>query len=442
MKLYKGIIGSLATVALMSGCANEAPFSEPSVSEVTGKLMTRCLAPKLGNTEGVDMSTRATAVPSVGDFTVTITRDGRQRDASSPGSVEYTYSDMPEVLTLPVGDYKVSAHHGENPDAEWDAPYYYGESSFGIDANKITDDVDPIVAKLANIRVSIKFHPSLLSAMSNGEVKVNVGNSGEKIFSSSETRSAYFRYAEESRTLVATFSGTVDGEPIVESIAYDDIAPGNHYTITFRVRGIEDDNPGTVNGGVTVDTSVEEVDMNKTIDGETDVPLNPNDYNDRPVQGGDDTEPTKPDQPNPGDSKAPYGVALEPDDEHADFDMIDLDKVNEVTDRLYCAWKVVSEADGGFTAFTVDIESDTLTPDELEGVGLTDHLDLINPGDFKAALEGLGFPTGIGGQNEGSFNITGFLSLMGALGPGKHEFKMTVSDANGTSVISLRLHNN
>ncbi|MDE6083400.1 MAG: DUF4493 domain-containing protein, partial [Muribaculaceae bacterium] len=395
----------MATAALITGCANEAPFFDPTVSRETGRLMTSCLAPKLGNTEGVDVSTRAN-VPSVDDFTVVISREGNTRDGSAEGSVEYTYSDMPEVLTLPVGDYQVYAFHGDNPDSDWDTPYYRGESSFGIIANKITDDVDPIVAKLANVRVTIKFHSTLLSAMSEGNVKVNVGRLGEKVFSPSESRSAYFKYEEESSTLAATFEGVIDGDNITQSITYDNVAPGNHYTITFRVRSIEDDDPGTVNGGITVDTAVEQVDMNKTIDGEDDNNLNAGDYNDRPTQGGgEDPEPSKPDQPTPDEPKAPFANELDPADYLPDFggtdniyegfDKIDLKKVNEVTDHLYCAWKVVSEAEGGFTAFTVDIISDTLTPEELEGVELTDHLDLIEPGDFEETLKGLGFPVGL-----------------------------------------------
>ena len=453
MKSYKGIFYSLAAVALMTGCANEAPFSDPSASRETGKLMTRCLAPKWGNTEGVDVSTRAT-VPSVDDFTVVISREGNTRDGSTEGTVTYTYSEMPEVLTLPVGNYEVYASHGDNPDSDWETPYYYGESSFGIDANKITDDVDPIVAKLANIRVTIKFHPSLLSSMSEGNVTVNVGKLGEKVFSPSESRSAYFKYDEESSTLAATFEGEIDGDKVTQSITYGNVAPGNHYTITFRIRGIEDDDPGTINGGITVDTTVEKVNMDHTLNGEDDKNLDPGDYNDRPTQGGgEEPEPSKPDQPTPpGDSKVPYADALNPnnyiedfggsENSYVGFDMIDLNKVNEVTDNLYCAWKVISEADGGFSAFTVDIVSNTLTPDELDSVGLTDHLDLIEPGDFEETLKGLGFPVGLKGAREAKFNITGFLGLMPALGSGDHEFKMTVTDANGTSVISLRLHNN
>ena len=441
MKLYKGIISSLATVALITGCANEAPFFDPTVSRETGRLMTSCLAPKLGNTEGVDVSTRAN-VPSVDDFTVVISREGNTRDGSAEGSVEYTYSDMPEVLTLPVGDYQVYAFYGDNPDSDWNTPYYRGESSFGIIANKITDDVDPIVAKLANVRVTIKFHSTLLSAMSEGNVKVNVGRLGEKVFSPSESRSAYFKYEEESSTLAATFEGVIDGDNITQSITYDNVAPGNHYTITFRVRSIEDDDPGTVNGGITVDTAVEQVDMNKTIDGEDDNNLNAGDYNDRPTQGGgEDPEPSKPDQPTPNEPKAPEITAVEPE-EGSGLVAVDLDKVNEVTENTYCVLNVVSTAEGGIEAFDVEIISPTLTEGELSNMGLSKYLDLVNPGSLEEPLSGLGFPVNVGGQKSVSFNITSFMPMLMVLGEGQHDFILKVKDANGETIKTLSLHTN
>lgn len=434
MKSYKGIFYSLAAVALLTGCANENPFVDPTIPDAgqTGALMTRCLAPKLTNAEGVDMSTRA-SVPSTDNFRVVISRKKNARDGSAEGSVEYTYSEMPEVLTLPVGDYKVFADHGDNKDAAWDEPYYYGESEFGIDANKITDDVEPIVAKLSNIRVTIVFHPSLLSSMSaDSKVEVKVGNQVMP-FVPEETRSAYFKYVNQSQTLAATFYGNVDGSDVVETKTHDNVAPGNHYRITFRVHGIDDDKPGTVDGSVTVDATVEQVDMNHTIDGEKDQIL---DDDMRPSQGGGD-------DPGPDEPKGPVPTAeaLEPSGDFAGYDKLDLNADNEITDHLYCAWKVTSEAEGGFKTFGVDIISTTLTPGELSGVGLTDKLDLINPGQYEEALAGLGFPVNVGGLTEAEFDITSFLSLMQALGAGKHEFKLTVGDANGTAVFSVKLHN-
>ena len=431
---------SLAAGLLLSGCAKEDPFTGPA-DEAVGMLMTRCLAPTVTNPEGLEATTRAGV--STDDFKVVITRKNAARNAAGsstqPGSVEYKYSEMPEVLTLPADEYKVYASLGDNKEAAWDEPYYYGESEFIIEANRVTDDAEPIVASLSNVRVTIMFHPSLLSAMSDdSKVEVKVGDRGALTFMPKETRSAYFQFVDDSQTLTATFTGKVDGNDVTETKAYDNVAKGNHYRITFRLHGIEEDDPGTIQTGLTVDASVEKVDMNTTVDGEKDT-YEEDDM--RPVQGGGD-EPTPP-GPGPDDPAGPKpsASALEPAGDYAGFTKLDLDNVNEITDKLYCAWKVVSEAEGGFLEFGVTIVSTTLTPEELSNVGLTDKLDLITPGEYEEDLAGLGFPVNIGGWKEAEFDITGFLTLMKALGEGTHQFKLKVRDANGTSEFNIRLHN-
>ncbi|MDE6480346.1 MAG: DUF4493 domain-containing protein [Muribaculaceae bacterium] len=432
MKLYKGLTYSLAAIALLTGCANESPFVDVKTAGQTGSLMTSCLAPKLANTEGVDATTRAD-VPSTDDFKVVITRNGGSAStySSTPGSVEYKYSEMPEVLTLPVGDYKVFAHHGENKPAAWDEPYYYGESTFGIDANKITDDVDPIVAKLANIRVTIVFHPSLISAMSaDSKVEVKVGNQGVLTFTPTESRSAYFKYVNKSSTLAATFTGIVDGSDVVETKTEDNVAPGNHYRITFRMHGIEDDIPGTVQGSVAVDTTVEKIDMNHTVDGEKEEYF---EDDMRPNQGGGN-------EPTPDEPTAPQITSAKPTE--AGLIPVNLDAVNEVTENTYCVLNVVSTAENGIEAFDVIIESEKLNADELSNVGLSDKLDLVNPGSLEEPLTNLGLPVNVGGKKSVSFNITGFMPLLGVLGEGTHNFILTVKDANGETTATLKLHTN
>ncbi|MDE6632595.1 MAG: DUF4493 domain-containing protein [Muribaculaceae bacterium] len=432
MKLYKGLTYSLAAIALLTGCANESPFVDVKTAGQTGSLMTSCLAPKLANTEGVDATTRAD-VPSTDDFKVVITRNGGSAStySSTPGSVEYKYSEMPEVLTLPVGDYKVFAHHGENKPAAWDEPYYYGESTFGIDANKITDDVDPIVAKLANIRVTIVFHPSLISAMSaDSKVEVKVGNQGVLTFTPTESRSAYFKYVNKSSTLAATFTGIVDGADVVETKTEDNVAPGNHYRITFRMHGIEDDIPGTVQGSVAVDTTVEKIDMNHTVDGEKEEYF---EDDMRPNQGGGN-------EPTPDEPTAPQITSAKPTE--AGLIPVNLDAVNEVTENTYCVLNVVSTAENGIEAFDVIIESEKLNADELSNVGLSDKLDLVNPGSLEEPLTNLGLPVNVGGKKSVSFNITGFMPLLGVLGEGTHNFILTVKDANGETTATLKLHTN
>ena len=95
----------------------------------------------------------------------------------------------------------------------------------------------------------------------------------------------------------------------------------------------------------------------------------------------------------------------------------------------------------GLTGLTVDIDSPTLTPDELAGLGLSSHLDLVNPGNLKAPIESLGFPTegNVLNQPKVTFNISDFMPMLGLLGAGTHNFIIKATDAQGTTTESLIL---
>lgn len=429
MKLYKGAILSMVAAMILAACSKEDPFSPDVISGPTGQLRTGCLAPSLKNPEGA-LTTRA-GLPATDDFQIIITPEGKRNPVAT-----YRFADMPEIITLGAGEYEVTAHYGDNPIAEWEAPYYKGSSKFTIEADKITDEVDPIVASLGNIRVTVKFGPNLLGAMSaDSKVVVKAGDEGVKSFEAGETRSAYFKYVNESMTLTATFEGTVDGDYVVESKVYEDVAPGNHYTITFKMQGIIPDEPGTVQPSVIVDATLETVDMNYTASGEGDDPILPDDL--RPTQGGSNT-PDDPTPPGPShELKAPQITAAIPADQS--LTPVNLDIVNEVTDKTYCALNIVSTADGGISDFKVVIDSPTLTKDELEGFGLAQELDLVNPGNLADPLSGLGFPINVGGEKNVTFNITGFLDMLASIGSGVHKFILTVTDANGTTIKTLQL---
>ncbi len=99
--------------------------------------------------------------------------------------------------------------------------------------------------------------------------------------------------------------------------------------------------------------------------------------------------------------------------------------------------------ESAFTDFSVDIISpDILSPAALAGVGLSSHLDLINPGGMEGALNGLGFPTGgdVTSSKVVRFDITGFMGLLSALQTaGDCDFRLSVTDASGTTVRTVQL---
>ena len=96
--------------------------------------------------------------------------------------------------------------------------------------------------------------------------------------------------------------------------------------------------------------------------------------------------------------------------------------------------------------FEIEIISNTLTPEELAGVGLQAKFSLVNTTELFTSLSGLGFPVGDQVYNqtlisEDQLNITNFLGVLGMLGAGDHDFKMTVTDMEGnatTKTIMMR----
>lgn len=420
-KIFRIFACLAALVLILPSCSKEDPFPNDGAGNATGTVNFRKMRIEVNASEN---QVRASEV-NVGEFLVEV--------MSSTGTVEYagTYAEMPEILTLPVGDFTVTVKSASNPDAAWESPYYEGSQSFSVKENEVTF-VDPVICRLGNVKVTVKYDADLLKVMSDDTaVTVQTGVGGQLAYAKNETRSGHFRYVagEGTATLVATFRGTVEGNPEENFRTYTDVAPGNHYIITYRLKTPGGDKPevtGTINPGVNVDAVVEVVNMNVNVDVDDDIL----DDTDRPQQGeGEDPNPpTPPTPPTPGE-EAPTIVSTI-------NGTTDYTSPVPVTDEMSVKVKVSSKT--GITAFTVDIVSNTLTPETLAGVGLTDHLDLVNPGTFAEALSGLGFPVNVGGMKDvPEFDISQLVPLLGALGPGDHKFILTVTDANGTTVETL-----
>ncbi|MFR9529682.1 MAG: DUF4493 domain-containing protein [Rikenellaceae bacterium] len=95
----------------------------------------------------------------------------------------------------------------------------------------------------------------------------------------------------------------------------------------------------------------------------------------------------------------------------------------------------------GITGFTMTINSEVLTPEELTYISLAQTMDLINPGDCKGGLVFLNFPVedAVKGQTELSFDISNFMLELANLGSGYSDFVLNVTDAGGTTTATLHL---
>lgn len=361
----------------------------------------------------------------VSNFIVTVL------DPQGAVSGEWKYSEMPELITLPVADgytAKVISHEQEK--AAWDAPYFEGVSEkFNIENNKITQ-VATISCKLANIKVSIRYSDDLKKAMGDDcKVTVIANDEGMLEFLPTETRSGYFQAIEGSSTLVATFTGTVNGHLEEVRRVFGDVEAGQHRIITYKLKTGDGDVPdetGTIDPstGISVDMST----IDESIEGNVSVDEDVID-GDRPGQEdpGDDPDPDPdPDDPTP------------PDDELFTFtsETIDFEGENIPEDGKSYIVKINSV--NPLSHLIVDIISESLNKEMLQSVGLDSTFDLAYPGDLAEALSSsFHFPIEdqVIGQTEVTFDITNFVPLLNIYPNETHVFKLTVRDEKGNEKI-------
>lgn len=431
MKIKNNFFIASAFIMGLASCSSEVPFSPDPEADGVGRILTSSLAVTVKTDESLSRSDNS--LPDVGKFTVDFVNAVNEN--ADPES--YEYAKMPEVVSLPVGKYRVEAHYGpnygNNKTAAFDAPYYKGESpEFEVQRDRIVDNLDPIVCKLANVKVSITFDNELKSQMSSdSKVTVTVCDGDELEFDeSTEETPGYFAFKEGSSTLVATFNGTVDGDETFETKTYNNIKAGSYYQITFRLHKVDPNEPGNINPGeegneIKVDASVI-TEGNAGTGGENVDPDGGEEFLDDDRYPKEDPVGPGPDDPTPDDPQLDNGPVI------TAKAPITLEGPNTYVEGMTC--ELVVESKTGITDFIVDILSETLTAEELQGVGLDSHLDLINPGSLEGALSGLGFPIKdqVKDQKKVDFSITNFLPMLAALGPGEHTFRLSVTDGSGT----------
>ena len=336
----------------------------------------------------------------------------------------WTYAEMPEILRLPAANgYSLVVESHKIKPAAFEEPYFKGSQNFNIEQNKITP-VGTVVCHFSSLKVSVVFAPELKRLMSaDSKATIFKQESSDKLeYLRDETRAGYFEHADESTTLVAQFTGTVDGVEKYEQKLFTDVKPGTHIIVKFGAKPGPDipDSEGTVNPDIQLDVEFEEVGINENVGGSED-----------PIQGEErpgkeePEEPVGPNPPGPDDPDQPKAVDFQPVG-------VELNKPNTLVDGMEVKVNILCPA--GFSKLEISIISQTLTPDELVAVGLTDHFDLCNPGDLKEALDGLlQINTGeaLKGQKEMLFDVSQLVGLLQLLGQGQSTFKIDVTDVNG-----------
>ncbi len=207
---------------------------------------------------------------SVDNYTVRIIKTSTGQKA-----YEWVYSEMPEIVTLPIGNYTLEAYNAEVSDVAWNTPYYYASQNCTIEADKITEP-QTLVCKLASVKVTINYTDALKQLIGAGtdvNIHVNLGTK-EADFKYSETGAVYFKNFGADSTITATFSGTINGTYISELKTVSTVNAGEHHIINYDVQTVPD--VGTRVGqisseGLCLTSSVTVVDLKRNITTEEDV---------------------------------------------------------------------------------------------------------------------------------------------------------------------------
>lgn len=427
------ILAWAAAAAAFTGCSDNWVPEVEGAGE--GRLNTQSILAEVNTVEDEkedeDVTKKATSRSSIdlSPFLVDVVRTSDNANVAS-----WTYATMPQLPTFAVGSYKVQVRSRVLKDAEWSAPYYLGSQTFDIRNGEVTD-VGPIVCKLANVRVTIDYGPKLLEATGGEGFTITVTSTpGVYLqYTGKETRSGYFAYNGQT-TMVARFQGRVNGVNEDFSHVLENIAPGQHRKLTFRLNynpNVPDDEVGTIEGqGIVVSCSTKTVNVDGNVIQEEDI----QESGDRPGQEGD--EPGGED-PKPGE-EGNITFTSETLDHDDNGNVLD-DTPNNADDfgEGKKEAKIHIHSEAPIASLNVKIVSNFLTEDMLSGVGLTSEFDLANPvkdgTDYTEGLKGLGFKVGdeVKGETDLDFDITTFMPLIAMAGD--HKFIITVKDENGVS---------
>ena len=433
MKNVKFTVAALFAALMMVGCSPEGLVNGGvgGDSEVlnTGKLSIEALTldcridesdPDMGI-----LSTRATrSSVDVDNFDCSIINEENKVVLS------FKYSERPtEAIELQTGDYIFKIVSGEVPGAAWESPVYGASKAFKIVRNQTTT-ISEIVCSLMQIKVSVSYSEDLLERLGELTITtVSVGNNSLE-YPLTEKRAGFFQAPNATNSINLCISGTYAADKqnykaIEMNKEVRDVKAGQHSKIHFY---IEHAAQGNINVGVTIrDWVTDEI-----------VPCNVADLvrEEEWTEGG-----------NEGGNDTPATPAEDPS---IVWDGHDISQREQIVAGLEV--DLLISASKGIKEFLVEIQSASLTPEELAGTGLCNMLNLCYPKqsydtrnpetyiDVEEPLRGLGFAVGdeVVNKNFVKLSITQFMGVLQAVSGSDlkhHDFILSVTDNEGNTTV-------
>ena len=432
MKNVKFTVAALFAALMMVGCSPEGLVNGgggENENLSTGKLSIEALTldcridesdPDMGI-----LSTRATrGSADVDNFDCSIINEENKVVLS------FKYSDRPtEAIELQTGDYIFKIVSGEVPGAAWESPVYGASKAFKIVRNETTT-ISEIVCSLMQIKVSVSYSEDLLERLGELTITtVSVGNNSLE-YPLTEKRAGFFQAPNATNSINLCISGTYAADKqnykaIEMNKEVRDVKAGQHSKIHFY---IEHAAQGNINVGVTIrDWVTDEI-----------VPCNVADlvreeeWTEGGNEGGNDTPATPTEDPS------------------IVWDGHDISQREQIVAGLEV--DLLISASKGIKEFLVEIQSASLTPEELAGTGLCNMLNLCYPKqsydtrnpetyiDVEEPLRGLGFAVGdeVVNKNFVKLSITQFMGVLQAVSGSDlkhHDFILSVTDNEGNTTV-------
>ena len=409
----------MAVLFTFSACHSEK--METGATDVTGQLSLASMKMEVDlKVDTVYPQSRAGV--DVSNFLLTI------KNSQGEQVEQYTYSEMPEIISLPVGTYTVVASSAEAATNGFDVPFYTGSTEqFTIKENELTE-VSALTCRLANVMISVEYDEELRKLMGEDVVTtVKIGDNSLDI-PSSETRKAYLIAPASAGSMDITLKGTIDGESVTEVKRVENVQAGQYNIIKYVLSPVDDGNNsvgGNLNIAINIDSSM-------TSSDET-VGVNPGEepgIDDSPTDGGED--PGDGDGESEGDGEGGITSDISITGKDLGGSPFDIDQTQTITGATILI--VGIEAPAGIQNLKVAISSDNEEFNGIgEGLGEFDlaHSDSMNE-DAQAMLPILGLPIddAVLNQTNLDFNISKFTSMLAGF-KGTHTFKITVTDNQG-----------
>ncbi len=406
----------MALVAGLSSCEMADEMRGNGSSTETGSLE---LSVAVAQTES-----RADTGSSIStdNFDVVITNT-----ENAENTYTYTYSELPKPLTLPTGTYTVSASTEGDIQTQMSAPYYEGTETLTI-TNGVTSQVE-VVCKMANTKIDMGYSDDFKSMFQSWTINIDDGDSHVITFSNENVNDTivYWHLGDNVTTMTMNIEATTtDGTKITDQKQFtkadadqsygddsDNFTGGDVLNINIDIDENEPSEDNRPQIGFIINVDITFSDTNETVEIPVeDVPTEPEEPGDNNIEISDN-----------GTGYLTNGVTVVGTDYPTDVAV-----VMTVPNGIKNVYVKIASTNSTFEGMVADM-----------GLVNGDGMDLAS--DAATELASL-FP--LPEANETSYTFTMSSTLFTLLGnfSGKHDFTLTVIDANNNSKSATLTINN